>query len=198
MPAWAIAVIVVAAVIVIGAVAAWAFMQRRSSRLRSTFSSEYDRTVADTGGRREAEKELLDREKKRRELDIVPLSTAARDRYLEQWRRTQAEFVDSPEAALRNANALVEDVMDERGYPVDDFEEQAAVISVDHAGVVENYRVAHEISLAAAKGEASTEEMRRGMRHYRSLFEDLLEEAVERGRSTQTETEARETEEARR
>jgi hypothetical protein len=197
MPAWAIAVIAVAAALVIGGVAAWAFMQRRSKRLRSTFASEYDRTLASTGGRREAERELLERQKQRDELEIRPLSPGARERYLERWERTQSEFVDSPETALRDANTLVEDVMAERGYPVQDFEQQAAVISVDHADVVENYRTAHAISIAAAGGEASTEEMRRALRHYRSLFEDLLEEAVATTRSD-ARSDTREIEEARR
>jgi len=178
MPTWAYVIIAVAVIVAVLLVAGALLMRRRSHRLQSTFDSEYDRTLAKTGRRRRAEHELLDREKRRERLDIRPLSAASRERYAEEWRQTQADFVDSPEAAVREANTLVENVMSERGYPVTDFEEQAAVISVDHAGVVENYRSAHEISVAAGEGEASTEDLRRAMRNYRSLFEDLLGEAV--------------------
>jgi len=186
MRTWAYVIIaVVAAAVVLLAVAA-VLMSRRSHRLRSTFASEYDRTVAETG-RRRGEHELVERQKRRESLDIRPLSAASRERYAEQWRQTQAEFVDSPETAVRNANALVEGVMSERGYPVADFEEQAAVVSVDHADVVENYRTAHEISVAADNGEVSTEDLRRAMRHYRSLFEDLLGEPVSTADAQSTE-----------
>jgi hypothetical protein len=119
----------------------------------------------------------------------VPLSEGARERYAEQWRATQAEFVDAPERAVRDANGLVEEVMAERGYPIADFEEQAAVISVDHGDVVQNYRAAHSISAAAADGKASTEDLRRAMRHYRSLFEDLLGQAVDTAAAQPRETE---------
>jgi hypothetical protein len=178
MPTWAYVIIAVAVAVAVLLAAGALLLRRRSNRLRSTFESEYDRTLAKTGRRRRAEHELLDREKRRESLDIRPLSAASRERYAEEWRQTQADFVDSPEAAVREANTLVENVMSERGYPVTDFEEQAAVISVDHAGVVQNYRSAHEISVAAGEGEASTEDLRRAMRHYRSLFEDLLGETV--------------------
>ena len=179
MPAWAYVIIGVAVVAAVLAAGAWLLMRRRSDRLRSTFASEYDRAVAETGGRRTAERELLERERHREQMVIVPLSAESRARYVERWRDAQAEFVDSPEAAVRDANTLVEAVMSERGYPIADFEEQAAVISVDHADVVQSYRAAHEISLAAAEGEASTEDLRYAMHHYRSLFEDLLDAAVE-------------------
>jgi len=190
MPTWAYVIIGVAAALAVLGVAAWALAQRRSARLRSTFASEYDRTVADAGGRRRAEHELLEREERRKELVIVPLSTNARERYSDQWRATQAEFVDAPERAVREANGLVEEVMAERGYPVSDFEEQAAVISVDHGDVVENYRAAHSISAAAEDGRASTEDLRQAMRHYRSLFEDLLGEAVDTAAAPSRDTEA--------
>ncbi len=192
MPAWGYVLIAIGALVLVGVAAFWLFAQRRSRRLQSTFSSEYDRTVSAKDDRREAERELMTRVKRRQELEIVPLSPAARERYAERWRRTQAEFVDSPELALRDASALLDEVMSERGYPVADFEEQAGVVSVDHADVVENYRAAHEVSLAAAEGEASTEEMRRAMRHYRSLFEDLLGEAAEAARAPREATAATE------
>ena len=175
MPIWAYVIIAIAVVAAVALAAGALLMRRRSNRLRGTFESEYDRTLARTGGRREAEHELLDREKRRERLNIRPLSAAARERYAEEWRQTQADFVDSPELAVSRANTLVENVMNDRGYPVTDFEEQAAVISVDHPDVVQNYRSAHGISVSA--GEASTEDLRRAMRHYRSLFEELLGEA---------------------
>ena len=178
MPTWAYVIIALAVVTAVVLAAGALLMRRRSNRLRSTFESEYDRTLAKSGGRRRAEHELLDREKRRDRLNIRPLSAASRERYTEEWRQTQADFVDSPEGAVREANTLVENVMSERVYPVTDFEDQAAVISVDHPDVVQNYRTAHEISLAAGDGEASTEDLRRAMRHYRSLFEDLLGEAA--------------------
>lgn len=179
MPSWAYVLIavVVAAIIVGGAMAAMA-RKRRSGHLRDTFATEYDRTVEQTGSRRDAERELADREKQREELDIVPLPAATRERYAASWQQTQSEFVDSPRTALRHANDLVEDVMRDRGYPVERFDEQAALVSVDHPDVVENYRAAHDIAVSAERGEASTEDMRRALRHYRSLFEELLGEAT--------------------
>ena len=180
MPTWAYVIIAVAAAAAIVLAGAWMLlMRRRSNRLRSTFSSEYDRTVAETGGRRRAEQDLLEREKRREQLKIRPLSPASRERFADQWREAQAEFVDAPEEAVHDANALIEDAMSERGYPVADFEEQAAVISVDYADVVQNYRSAHRIYVAAGEGEASTEDLRRAMQHYRNLFEHLLGESVD-------------------
>src|SRR5262249_36808090 len=142
MPTWVYILIALAAATAVLIACASILVSRRSHRLRSTFSSEYDRAVTETGGKRRAERELLDREKRRDTLEITPLSAAARDRYAERWLQTQTDFVDSPDTAVRNANALVEAVMSERGYPIANFEEQAAVISVDHADVVEKYRSA--------------------------------------------------------
>jgi hypothetical protein len=182
MPTWAYVLIAVgAAAVVVAAVAAWALTRRRTGRLRSTFASEYDRTVAESGSRREAERELAEREKRREELVIVPLSTAARERFAARWQQTQSDFVDSPQTAVRDANALVEEVMQERGYSVENFDEQAAVVSVDHPDVVENYRTAHAVSVSASDGGASTEDLRRAMRHYRALFEELLGEPLGNG-----------------
>ncbi len=184
MPVWAWILIAVA-VVIVAAVAGWlAWSKRRTDQLRSRFGPEYDRTVVETGGRRKAESELDARRKRRRELDIRPLSAASRQRHLERWRNTQARFVDTPNDAIREADALVIAVMTERGYPMEDFEQQAADISVDHAGVVENYRAAHGISMANDHGKASTEDLRQGMVHYRALFEELLED---QGDETETE-----------
>jgi hypothetical protein len=167
--------IVIAAVAVI-AVAVWAMTRRRrTERLRERYGPEYDRAVHEEGRRRAAEAELERREEKRRRLDIVPLSAAARDRYVQSWREIQARFVDEPSGALVDADGLVEQVMRERGYPMDEFEQRAADISVDHPDVVENYRAGHAIYLANARGDASTEDLRQAVIHYRALFEELLE-----------------------
>jgi hypothetical protein len=175
MSTWVWIVIVVAVVVVL-ALVAWSMMRRRrSTQLREGFGPEYDRTVEERGSRRQAEAELADREKRREQLDIRPLTPAARDRYMDRWRDTQARFVDDPGSAVGDADGLVQEVMRERGYPTEDFEQRAADISVDHPHIVENYRAAHGISLAHQRGEASTEDLRQSLVHYRSLFEELLE-----------------------
>jgi hypothetical protein len=162
-------------VIVVGAVA-WSLMQRRRTEdLRARFGPEYDRAVHELGDQRQAEAELEARQKRVERLDIQPLSTSERDRFAEAWRATQARFVDEPAAAITDADRLVAEVMRARGYPVGDFEQRAADISVDHPNVLANYRAAHRIALANERGEANTEDLRQAMVHYRALFEDLLE-----------------------
>lgn len=174
MEPWVWIVIVVAVLIVI-ALVVWAFMrQRRTERLRERFGPEYDRTMVETGRRRHAESELQERERRREQLEVRPLTPAARDRYLESWRVTQGRFVDAPGEAVSQADLLVTEVMRERGYPIDDFERRSADISVDHPHLVNDYRAAHAISLANDNGRASTEDLRQAMVHYRSLFEELL------------------------
>jgi hypothetical protein len=117
-------------------------------------------------------------------MEIVALEPAARQRYAEAWRDTQARFVDSPEQAIREADHLVTEVMRERGYPMEDFDQRAADVSVDHPNVVENYRAAHATSLANDQGRASTEDLRQAMVHYRALFVELLEQPEEEARRT--------------
>src|SRR5918911_956822 len=118
---------------------------------------------------------LLERQKRRDELDVKPLDPAARERYAEEWQATQARFVDDPGGAITEADVLIQRVMRERGYPVEDFEQRAADVSVDHPEVVNNYRAAHGISIAHQREKASTEDLRVAMVHYRSLFDELLE-----------------------
>jgi hypothetical protein len=149
--------------------------QRRSRRLRERFGPEYDRTVAQAGDRKEAESQLQERTARRQRLDIVPLDPADRARYLEAWRQTQARFVDEPAEATREADRLITAVMRDRGYPVDDFEQRAADVSVDHPQVVDDYRAAQAIAAANERSEASTEDLRQALVHYRSLFEELLD-----------------------
>ena len=145
--------------------------KRRSEQLREGFGPEYDHVVEETGDRREAERELADRQKRHDELEIVSLSDGVRTRYSEEWRQVQARFVDEPEAAVREADELVQRVMSDRGYPVaDDFERRAADVSVDYPDVVENFREGHRLA-----GSSDTESLRQAMVHFRSLFAELLE-----------------------
>ena len=171
--------LVIAIVVVLVLLALLAFFagrQRRSRNLQDTFGPEYERTVEQTGDRRAAEAELRERTERREQFDIVPLEAEARARYIEAWRNTQARFVDEPVEATREADRLITSVMRDRGYPVDDFEQRAADISVDHPQVVDDYRAAHAIAAANDRSEASTEDLRQALVHYRSLFEELLED----------------------
>jgi hypothetical protein len=177
MCTWIWIVIGVAIAVVVLAIAAFAARQGRSRRLRRQFGPEYDRTVSDAPTRREAENVLAEREQRRNELDIRPLTPTARDRYLKEWRAVQSRFVDEPAGAVDDADSLVQSVMAERGYPMEHFDAQADLISVDHPVVVQNYRAAHTIHGAYGRGDAGTEDLRQAMVHYRALFEELLETA---------------------
>jgi hypothetical protein len=175
MDTWVWIVIgIVAAIVVLGVLFS-ALRTRRSHSLQDQFGREYDRTVDKAGGRREAEQELVERQKRHDELELRPLSPDARERYLQQWHVTQGRFVDDPTGAVSEADELVQRVMRDRGYPVDDFEQRAADISVEHPELVEKYRTADGIARASERGEASTEDLRHSVRHYRALFVELLE-----------------------
>jgi len=178
MPVWAWIAIGVGVVVVI-ALALFGADRRRSQHLEEKFGSEYRRTVAEHGDRREAESELREREQVRKGLEIRPLSERQRERYGGEWQQVQSDFVDNPSEAVSEADRLVAEVMRERGYPVDDFEQQAAVVSVDHPDVVANYREGHAIYTSFDRGEASTEDLRQAMQHYRALFDELLESPAE-------------------
>ena len=154
---------------------AWmAGTKRRTTALQEQFGPEYERTMRMSETRRDAENELSARRERRAALDIRPLSPSARDRYADAWRDVQAGFVDEPAAALVEANRLVLIVMRERGYPMDEFDQRVADISVDHPDVVEHYRAANAISADAADERMTTEDMRQGIVHYRALFTELL------------------------
>jgi hypothetical protein len=174
MPGWGWALIAVGVIVVLALVVWQALNARRTRTLQQRFGPEYDRTLDRADGRREAEADLAARAKRRDELDIRPLPAASRDRYLEQWQHVQARFVDDPRGAVQDADTLIQSVMRERGYPVDDFEQRAADISVDHPQVVENYRNGHRL----ASGD--TEAQRQAMVHYRALFDELVDETSDR------------------
>lgn len=179
MPSWVWVVIAIAAVAVLAIVVWRALARRRTGQLQEQFGPEYDRTVGTAESKREAEAELQAREERRRELEIRPLPRAARDRYLEAWQGVQSQFVDDPSAAVARADELIQSVMSERGYPVEDFEQRAADVSVDHPQVVENYREGHRLAQSSANGSGSTEDLRQAMRRYRALFDELLEPAAD-------------------
>jgi hypothetical protein len=177
MPTWIWIVIAVVAVVIVAlALVAVASMMRkkRSDRLKDRFGPEYERAVDTAGGQRAAEKELLARERNHNKLDITELTPESRVRYVETWRATQAAFIDNPSKSVSEADRLVTAVLRERGYPIDDFEQQAADISVDHPKVVEHYRAAHILHLAQQEGDIGTEARRQAIVHYRALFEQLL------------------------
>lgn len=175
MDSGVITAIIVVVILLLIAVAVFAVLKkRRSEKLKEQYGPEYDHAVGETGSRRQAESELQERSSRAEQLDIQPLSSESRERHAESWRQTQEDFVDSPDSAVRNADRLVQEVMQERGYPVDNFEQAASDVSVDHPQVVSEYRSAHAISLANDHEEASTEDLRQAMVHYRALFDELL------------------------
>jgi len=166
-------VVVLVAVAVVVAIA----RQRRRNAIAAGFGPELDRTVSSHGGdRRAAVDELVDRSRKRDALELRPLSAATRDRYRQEWRVLQARFVDEPAGSLTEADGLLDRLMEERGYPVADFDEKAAVVSVDHPQVVQNYRAARELRQRNSQQMATTDELRQGVLLYRSLFDELLED----------------------
>jgi hypothetical protein len=165
-------------VIVILAVVAWILVRQRRSTtagLRQKFGTEYDRAVLTHGSERKAEAKLADREKRIEKLNIRDLDATEYERFSKQWQAVQSRFVDSPKGAVAEADDLVSSVMKARGYPVSEFDQRAADISVDHPRVVENYRSAHEIALRVGKDAATTEDLRTAMIHYRSLFDELVQ-----------------------
>ena len=150
--------------------------RRRTAALRHQFGPEYDQVLHAHGeepGR--AEKELQARVERVEHLNIRPLSAERSRRYSDDWREVQTQFVDDPESAIDRADHLLVEVMDARGYPMTDFDQRAADISVDHPREVEHYRAAHQIANRATGNAASTEELRQAMVHYRALFEDLID-----------------------
>ena len=173
-----IIIIAVAAVVVFAIVGiALSIRKRRTEKLRTRFGSvEYTRAVTEGGSKQKAEAALNARAARVEKLDIKPLGPGDRARFIESWGKLQARFVDGPGSAVTDADQLLGDVMSTRGYPVSDFEQRAADISVDHPLVLENYRAAHQRALRQSSGKANTEELRQAMIHFRTLFDELVNE----------------------
>jgi hypothetical protein len=170
--------IILAAAVALGLVAigAWLYTRRKQSdRLHEHFGPEYDRTVNEFGSRTKGESELKAREKRVERLEILPLTPPEAARFSEAWQALQGRFVDNPKGVVVQAEQLVRELMEKRGYPMGDFERRAGDISVDHPDVVANYRSAQAIALRDQKGTADTEELRKAVVHYRALFDELLE-----------------------
>jgi hypothetical protein len=166
--------IVLAVVIVIGAAAIYAMQARRTKQLKERFGPEYARVVEETGNRSAAEAKLEHRRLRVQKLNIRGLETNERAQFQDEWREIQAHFVDDPSKALSEADHLVGEVMAAEGYPMREFDERAEDISVDHPSVCDNYREAHSINAKNVQGRATTEDLRKAMIHYRTLFEDLV------------------------
>jgi sRNA-binding protein len=169
--AWVVTAVIVVAIVVIAALL-WTSARRRN--LQQRFGPEYERQVARHGDRGAAERELREREQRHAELEIRELSDAERQHYVQQWHHVQAGFVEDPSQAVNAADGLLTSIMSDLGYPTGDFEEQARTLSVEHSRTLGRYRLAHEISLANERHEASTEQLRQALVHYRSLAEELL------------------------
>jgi len=169
----AVIVLIIVVLVVIAAIF-FAVQSSRRKKLQNTFGPEYDRAVADSGNRADAEKELRERERRHAELELKPLSAESQARYSAAWEEVQIQFVDNPDQAVATADDLVTRLIAERGYPTADYDDQLANLSVDHARTLGHYRDAHAISLRSQDGSASTEDLRQALVHYRALFADLL------------------------
>jgi hypothetical protein len=172
-------VILLVIVIMALAIAAWALIQRQKTRrMRGKYGPEYDRLAAKQGSPRSAETILEQREKRVSTFSLRRLSERERDRFASEWRLVQEQFVDDPRGAVAQADRLINEALQARGYPMSEFEQRSADLSVQYPYVVENYREAHRIAIEDRQGKASTEQLRQAMQHYRSLFEDVLETKV--------------------
>jgi len=169
----AVIILIIVILVVIAAIVV-AVRSSRRKKLQNTFGPEYDRVVADSGNRADAEKELRERERRHAELELKPLSEESQARYSAAWEEVQIQFVDNPDQAVATADDLVTRLIAERGYPTGDYDDQLANLSVDHARTLGHYRDAHAISQRSKNGEASTEDLRQALVHYRALFADLL------------------------
>lgn len=165
-------IVLVIFLIAVAAVVALTVYNRRS--LRQRFGPEYDRAVSEHDNRAAAEQELRERERRHAELELRPISDDARDRYAKEWEKLQLRFVDQPSEAVREGDDLVTRLVAERGYPTGDYDDQIAHLSVEHGNTLGHYRDAHAIYLRNERGEATTEELRQALVHYRALFADIL------------------------
>src|SRR3954451_1020174 len=169
-----ITIVLIIVVLVIIAAIVYGVQAGRRKKLQNTFGPEYDRVVADTGGRPEPEKELRERERRHAELQLKPLSAEAQAKYSAAWEEVQIQFVDNPSEAVGTADELVTRLIADRGYPTGDYDDRLTNLSVEHANTLQHYRDAHAISERNRGGEASTEDLRQALVHYRALFADLL------------------------
>ncbi|MFF3978042.1 hypothetical protein [Streptomyces sp. NPDC001828] len=176
-------IIIVAVVVLIACAVAARMVAVRRHELQERFGPEYERTVEEQDSRRAGEQELRERQERHDALDIKPLPAAARDRYSQDWARVQEQFVDRPDEAVHDADRLVTTLMSERGYPTEGYEQQVKDLSVEHGETLEHYRAAHDINERSARHQATTEELRGAMVHYRALFEELLHNGDRPGRS---------------
>jgi hypothetical protein len=168
-------VVLIVAVLVIAALAWNLFHRQRTRRLRSQFGPEYDRTIEQYGQPSKAEKDLEARKKRIEKANIRSLTPAEREQFAERWQTVQSRFVDDPSGTIRDADLLVIQIMQARGYPMAEFEGRADDLSVDHPLVISHYRTAHDIAVNQERGAATTEDLRRAVVCYRELYEELLE-----------------------
>lgn len=171
-------IVVIAVVVVAAIVLALALRARQRARLKDRFGPEYERTVQALDSRRQAEIDLRNREEHHSLLSLQPLAPAVRDRYQTRWDEMQSQFVDRPQVAVADADSMITQVMRDLGYPVDDFESNAWLISVEHANVVAKYREGHDIYTKTVEGTATTEDLRQAVLAYRALFEELMRDSV--------------------
>lgn len=176
-----VTLVVVAVLVVLVLVAVLSRPLARRRHLRATFGPEYDRTVRNSPSRRAAEQELAERERRHAQLTLRPLSPAAADNYRRSWMRAQEQFVDQPAYAVTEADRLLTALLADRGYPMQGFEQRVADLSVEHAKTLDRYRSAHNITVRHSQGNASTEDLRTAMVHYRALFDELLDAAEHAG-----------------
>ncbi|MEU8465557.1 hypothetical protein [Streptomyces sp. NPDC029003] len=167
-------IIIVVAVLVVLAITALMGMLARRRHLRNRFGPEYERAVDEEGGKLAAERDLRAREERHDQLDIKELSPERRSEYAQEWSGVQEHFVDRPDGAVSEADALVSRLMGERGYPTEGYQGAVRDLSVEHGRTLEHYRAAHDVKVRSGNGQATTEELRGAMVHYRALFEDLL------------------------
>ncbi|WP_414940100.1 hypothetical protein [Amycolatopsis sp. cmx-11-51] len=181
MPTWLVIIIVIAAVLVVGATAWFVIQGQRRRRLQETFGPEYERAVKEHENPREAERDLTSRMKRHSDLDIRPLPSSTKDRYAQEWALIQEQFVDRPSGAVVDADRVLVSLMAERGYPTEGYDQQLADLSVRHANALRHYRAGHDTLERHRESEISTEDMREAMKHYREVFEDLLTDDGDEG-----------------
>ncbi len=173
-----ITAILIVLLVIAMAVAVWAILERRRAlRIRQKFGPEYDR-LADQLSPHSAAAVLEQREKRVSRFQIRSLREDERARFAAEWRTIQERFVDDPQSAVSSADRLIQDALKTRGYPMSEFEQRTADLSVEYPHVVENYRTAHRIAMEAERGAATTEQLRQAMQHYRAVFEEVLESSV--------------------